>query len=218
MEHVFEDVNLPIIGKARSKNFSSSVLPTTREVLQRFVFYLKVDKTTQRDAIISVWRELVAIWSKLAPSETPGYICCQGRSQISSKIEKLWKKYKRIQLKNDQDARKTERTIKELQEFETELSCLFDIAKRDVMEHLNEENRAFLEDQRVPCSALREQEDDMSNFRGLNENTFILLQMPRRISSLPKVIAAADRHKVSRKALNDIYATLIRECSGIVDD
>ena len=48
--------------------------------------------------------------------------------------------------------------------------------------------------------------------------SYVSLKVPRRIAALPQVVAAADRHKLSSNALNDVLASLIRECNGNVQD
>ena len=47
---------------------------------------------------------------------------------------------------------------------------------------------------------------------------YITLNVPRQISALPQVVEAADRHKLSSNAVNDVLAALIRDCGGDVDD
>lgn len=51
-----------------------------------------------------------------------------------------------------------------------------------------------------------------------SRSKFVSLNIPRQITGLPHVIQAADRHKVSSNALNDILASLIRDCGGDIND
>ena len=44
-----------------------------------------------------------------------------------------------------------------------------------------------------------------------SKNAFITFNVPRRIASLPQVVAAADRHKLSSNALNDVLTGLIKD-------
>ena len=50
------------------------------------------------------------------------------------------------------------------------------------------------------------------------KSEFILLHVPRNIASRSQLVMAADRHKMSSKALNDIIASIIRESKGCVND
>ena len=47
---------------------------------------------------------------------------------------------------------------------------------------------------------------------------FITLEVPRKITSMPQVVAAAVRHKLSSNALNDIVFSVIQESEGDVNN
>ena len=57
-------VNLPIIGKARTEPFSQLKLPTNGEVLQRFIYHLKVLKISKNKATNVACDEVVNSWKK----------------------------------------------------------------------------------------------------------------------------------------------------------
>lgn len=61
-------------------------------------------------------------------------------------------------------------------------------------------------------------EDIPNTSRSELKSDSVPLNVPRRIIFSPSVILAADRHKISSNALNDIVAALIRESNGNVDD
>ena len=41
--------------------------------------------------------------------------------------------------------------------------------------------------------------------------SFVTLEVPQKITSTPQVVAAADRHKLSSNALNDIVCSVITD-------
>jgi len=47
---------------------------------------------------------------------------------------------------------------------------------------------------------------------------FVKLYVPKRIATASQVVAAADRHRISSNALNDVLAAVIRESDGDVND
>ena len=67
-------------------------------------------------------------------------------------------------------------------------------------------------------SSLRESEQEIPETSASSKNIFITLDVPRRITSLPQVVAAADRHKLSSNALNDDLTGLIKDSGGDVND
>ena len=58
-------------------------------------------------------------------------------------------------------------------------------------------------------SSLRESEQEIPETSASSKNIFITLDVPRRITSLPQVVAAADRHTLSG---------LIKDITGDVND
>ena len=67
-------------------------------------------------------------------------------------------------------------------------------------------------------SSLCESEEKIPETSASFKNAFITLYVPRRITSLPQVVAAADRHKLSSNALNDVLTGLIKGSGGDVND
>ena len=51
-----------------------------------------------------------------------------------------------------------------------------------------------------------------------SQQDFVGLNVPKRIAAASQVVAAADRHRISSNALNDILAAFIRESDGDVND
>ena len=66
-------------------------------------------------------------------------------------------------------------------------------------------------------SSLRKAEEEIPETGASSKNTFITLNVPR-ITSIPQGVAAADRHKVSSNALNDVVTGLIKDGGGDVND
>ena len=67
-------------------------------------------------------------------------------------------------------------------------------------------------------SSLFESEEEIPETSVSSKNAFITLNVPRRITSLPQVVAAADKHKLSSNALNDVLAGLIKDSGCDVND
>ena len=51
-----------------------------------------------------------------------------------------------------------------------------------------------------------------------SKRKYVTLNVPRHVTSLPQVVEAADRHKLSNNAVNDILAALIRDCGCDLND
>lgn len=69
-----KDISLPIIGKPRSEALSMLKLPTNRDVLQRFTFFMKVEKTPVCNRLIKLALKLLHFGRKLLdkhPKATP---------------------------------------------------------------------------------------------------------------------------------------------------
>ena len=67
-------------------------------------------------------------------------------------------------------------------------------------------------------SSLFESEEEIPETSASSKNAFITFNVPRRITSLPQIVAAADRHKLSCNALNDVLTGLIKDSRGDVND
>ena len=67
-------------------------------------------------------------------------------------------------------------------------------------------------------SSFFESEEEIPKTSASSKNAFIILNVPRRITSLPQVVAAADRPKLSSNALNDVLTGLIKDSGGNVND
>ena len=51
-----------------------------------------------------------------------------------------------------------------------------------------------------------------------SENTLFTLNVPKRITSVPHVVAAAHKHNLSSNALNDVVTGLTEDCRADVND
>ena len=267
-----KDVEVCLIGKPKDQPFSQLKLPTKRAVLQRFLFYLKIQKKSRQDAVATTCSEIEFLWKKISGGSTPGgYACFQTKKTI--KLNKLWNEHRKIEAQASKPPTKHGNTKKE--QFDADLDTLFDIAKANIKEKLKEEDYAFVKDQQgqrkstFGCKdealekrllrkrraeevelgrknkSVKEREVLNSVETGLDflsssdtdassssvstedcESTSnitakpqsVSLEVPRQITKLPQSIAAADRHKISSNALNDVLAALIRECHGNVND
>ena len=271
-----KDVDLPVIGKARAEAFLQSRLPTSREVLQRFIYYLKVTKTTQNEAINITCDEVICLWKKIADGSTTNYKCYKSTNSTKTALQNLWNQYKKIKTSLRPDRQRSKKAITEEREFNEKLNKLFDISKPDVKVHLSREDLVFLQDQQGPRKFTfggkdRVLEKRISRKRSAEESfllrksnsdkekafavevteaadlgssdvtinssessmsgddvvkcdtfsakkSFVTLNVPKKITSLPQVVAAADRHKLSSNALNDVLSALIKDSGGDVND
>ena len=82
------DVCLPIIGKARGEALSTRKLPTNRDVLQRFAFFIRVDKSTRLQSVNRTCAEIVALWDKIAGQTCKSYTCYNSLKTIKRKLNK----------------------------------------------------------------------------------------------------------------------------------
>ena len=53
------------IGAVSDNPFSGNKLPTNKEVSRRFLYYLKVEKYTAKQAMSESFDEVIAVWKKL---------------------------------------------------------------------------------------------------------------------------------------------------------
>ena len=77
-----KDVLLPIIGKARAEEFSQLKLPTRLEVLQWYIYFLKIAQTTKSRAANSTSLEAINLWKKVADGSTSNYTCYHHRHPV----------------------------------------------------------------------------------------------------------------------------------------
>ena len=267
-----KDVLLPIIGKARAEEFSQLRLPTRMEVLQRYIYFFKIAKTTKSRAANSTSHEVINLWKKVADGSTSNCTCYKTLKSVKSKLQNMWNQYDRIRLSLRPNRKHSNKAIAQEQDFRDKLHILFDISKPDAKEHLKDEDFLFLSDQRGTrkftfgkkdmelerrqsrkryteeafdrrkrkcdeekeraleaidsvnisdsdvTSSLFESEEEIPETSASSQNAFITLNVPRRFTSLPQVVAAADRHKLSSNALNGVLTGLIKDSGGDVND
>ena len=58
------------IGIVSDKPFSGNKLPTNKEVIGRFFYYLKVEKYTEKQAMSKSYNEVIAVSKKVADGAT----------------------------------------------------------------------------------------------------------------------------------------------------
>ena len=58
----------------------------------------------------------------------------------------------------------------------------------------------------------------ISETAGASRQDFVKLYDPKRIATTCQVVSAADRHRISSNALNDVLAAIIRESNGDVNE
>ena len=58
----------------------------------------------------------------------------------------------------------------------------------------------------------------ISETAGASRQDFVKLYVPKRIATTSQVVSAADRHRISSNALNDVLAAIIRESNGDVNE
>ena len=138
-----KDLIFPWIGKPRDKVLSQLQLPTSRDVLQRFLHYLKIENLSRSIAVQKTHEEIDFLWKKVSGETTPGYTCYLSKNAVKNKINKLWDTYKRIQKISPSNPKYKD----EKGTFVSALDTLFDISKPDAKERLTDEDYKFLKDQ-----------------------------------------------------------------------
>ena len=58
----------------------------------------------------------------------------------------------------------------------------------------------------------------ISETPGASPQDFVKLHVPKRIATTSQVVSAADRHRISSNALNDVLSAIIRESNGDVNE
>ena len=58
----------------------------------------------------------------------------------------------------------------------------------------------------------------ISETAGANRQDFVKLYVPKRIATTSQVVSAADMHRISSNALNDVLAAIIRESNGDLNE
>ena len=97
-------------------------LPSTGQVLQRFVYHHKIDKKPVRESARCVVDEILPFWEKARiPTQFP--------VNIVDNLVSLYQKTYQSLLKNK--SRSDKKTLEARQDFQQKLNCLFDIAHED---------------------------------------------------------------------------------------
>ena len=141
-----KDILLPIIGKARAEEFSQLRLPTRIEILQRYIYFFKIAKTTKSGAANSTSLEVINLWKKVADGSTSNYTCYKTLKSVKSKLQNMWNQYNRIRLSLRANRKRSNKAIAQEQDFKNKLHTLFDISKPDAKEHLKDKDFLFLQD------------------------------------------------------------------------
>jgi len=133
------------VGCARDQPFSGKNLPTNRDVIGRFLYYLKIKKYTLKKSLNASYEEVIAVWKKVSDGATPGYTCYMSRKTVLKKLTDLYD-----MLKKAEDAKSAQ---SHREKWISYVDKLFDIAKDDVKEHLCDKDYKFLLDQKGPRQA-----------------------------------------------------------------
>lgn len=129
-----------LLGNARKESLSSlKQLPTVKEVLLRLFFFLKNEKQDLSSASALVIEEVIRLWNQSS-------ITTAEKRNAVQKLKVEYEKYRKV-MKNH--ARGGEAQEKKEAEYNKYCLGLFDIAKGNVMSHIEiQEDRDFLRDQR----------------------------------------------------------------------
>ena len=126
-----KDVLLPIIGKARAEEFSQLRLPTSLEVLQRYIYFFKITQTTKSSAANSTSPEVINLWKKVADGSNSNYTYYKTLKSVKSKLQSMWNQYHRIRWSLRPGPKRSIKAIAQEQDFNNTLHTLFDISKPD---------------------------------------------------------------------------------------
>ena len=85
------------IGAVSDNPFSGNKLPTNKEVIGRFLYYLKVEKYTVKQAMSESYDKVIAVWKKVADGATSGYTCNINRKTVLKKLNDLYEMLKRAE-------------------------------------------------------------------------------------------------------------------------
>ena len=91
------DVAFPLIGKPIDR-LSSLKLLTNLEVMQRFLYHFKCDKSSKQKSITRTCDKVVLLWEKVAEGSTPGYTCYLSVNSIKTRFNTLWEEYRQRKL------------------------------------------------------------------------------------------------------------------------
>ena len=149
--------------------FLKSDLPTPKDVLRRYSYEVKIKGSTKKLSINTVSSEVFGIWINEG-------IPARQIQHVKKQIEKIVDEYRNIARNS---SRQTESQKKREQLFTEKISKLFDIAHQDAIKILkskrgNEENIAFLEDQRGPREMMMgglDEKNKQKNIRSMKRKT-----------------------------------------------
>ena len=72
-------------------------LPTNKEVIGRFLYYLKVDKYTVKQPMSESYDEVIAVWKKVADGAASAHTCYMSRKTVLKRLNDLNKMLKRAE-------------------------------------------------------------------------------------------------------------------------
>ena len=130
------------IGVVNDKPFSGNKLPINKEVIERFLYYLKVKKYTVKQTMIESYDEVIAVWRKNADGATSSYTGYMSRKIVLKRLNDLYEMLKRA------EDPKSDRSHRE--KWHLCVDKLFDISKNDIKDHLCKEDFEFIQDQKGP--------------------------------------------------------------------
>ena len=126
------------IGTVSNKPVFTNKLPTNKEVIGRFLYYLKVEKYTVKQAMSESYDKVIAVGKEVAD----GYTCYLSRKTLLKRLNDLYELLKRAE---DPKSARSHR-----EKWHLCVSKLFDILKNDIKDHLCEEDFEFIQDQKWP--------------------------------------------------------------------
>ena len=149
--------------------FLKSDLPTAKDVLRRYSYEVKIKGSTKKLSINTVSSEVFGIWINEG-------IPARQIQHVKKQIEKIVDEYRNIARNS---SRQTESQKKREQLFTEKISKLFDIAHQDAIKIMkskrgNEENIAFLEDQRGPREMMMgglDEKNKQKNIKSMKRKT-----------------------------------------------
>ena len=110
------------------QTFSENKLPTNKEVVGRFLYYLKVEKYTVMQATSESYDEVIAVWKKVSDGAASDYICYMSQNTVLKRLNDLYEMLKRVE---DPKSARSHR-----EKWHLRVDKLFDITKNDVKKHL----------------------------------------------------------------------------------
>ena len=115
------------------------------EIIERLLYYLKIEKYTVKQAMSESYEEVIAVRKKVADGATSGYTCYMSQKTILKRLNDICETLKRA--KDPMSARS------HCEKWHLCKDKLFDISKTDINDHLCQKDFEFIQDQKGPQQA-----------------------------------------------------------------